>query len=323
MTPLEALQATLAGEHAAIYVYGVLGGRVSASAAPDLASRLYAGYVTHRGRRDQLIAMVRDAGAEPVAAHVGYRLPNRAVTARQLTDAAPATEDGCARVYADMVGSTSRANRQFAIDALTDTAVRELGFGGAAEAFPGIAELERLRRTCAGPSPSAGRVVTTGRPWRAESGADPDHFAGATPSTRRFGPPGSAARRGRGRARRRRRAARPPRVAAGAVLDLDHAVGQAPADHDDGRHAQQLGVLELHPGRRPWAVVESTSSPRRSSSAASRSAASSTASSLPVADEVHVDGRDLARPAAGRSRRGCPRRSPRRPGRRRCRRSPW
>ena len=29
MTPLEALQPTLAGEHAAVYVYGVLGGRVS------------------------------------------------------------------------------------------------------------------------------------------------------------------------------------------------------------------------------------------------------------------------------------------------------
>ena len=40
-----------------------------------------------------------------------------------------------------MVGSTSRWDRQWAIDALTDAAVRLLGFGGAAEDFPGAREL--------------------------------------------------------------------------------------------------------------------------------------------------------------------------------------
>ena len=44
MTPLQALQRTLAGEHAAVYVYGVLGGRVSESAEPDLSSRLTSAY---------------------------------------------------------------------------------------------------------------------------------------------------------------------------------------------------------------------------------------------------------------------------------------
>ena len=141
MTPLEALQATLAGEHAAIYVYGVIGGRLSASAEPVLASRVQACYVTHRSRRDQLISMVRAAGAEPVAAYVSYQLPTPAGTTRELAAAARRTEQRCARVYADMVGSTSRANRQFAIDALTDAAVRQLGFGGPAQSFPGIAEL--------------------------------------------------------------------------------------------------------------------------------------------------------------------------------------
>jgi hypothetical protein len=40
-----------------------------------------------------------------------------------------------------MVGSTSRANRQWAIDALNDAAVRLLGFGGAPDPFPGVTEL--------------------------------------------------------------------------------------------------------------------------------------------------------------------------------------
>lgn len=37
---LESLQATLAAEHAAIYVYGALGGRVSATGSPAIPSDL-------------------------------------------------------------------------------------------------------------------------------------------------------------------------------------------------------------------------------------------------------------------------------------------
>ena len=141
MTPLEALQATLAGEHAAVYVYGVLGGRVSASAEATLAERIRASYTSHRGRRDEVIGMVRAKGEVPVASEVSYALPNQASTTTELTAAALETEERCCAVYADMVGSTSGPNRQWAIDALNDAAVRLLGFGGAPDPFPGIGEL--------------------------------------------------------------------------------------------------------------------------------------------------------------------------------------
>jgi hypothetical protein len=141
MTPREALQATLAGAHAAVYVYGVLGGRVSASAEPDLAGELRAAYETHRARRDQVVAMVRGDGSEPVASEVSYTLPNEADTARHCRLAAAETERRCAEVYAAMVGSTAHAPRQWAIDALTDTAVRELRLGGEPSPFPGAPEL--------------------------------------------------------------------------------------------------------------------------------------------------------------------------------------
>jgi rubrerythrin len=141
MTPLAALQQTLAGEHAAVYVYRALAGRVSSSAQPDLATRLAAAYTTHRGRRDQLTAMVRNAKGEPVAAEVSYQLPNASVSAAQLTEGALITEQRCAEVYAAMVGSTSQANRQWAIDALLDAAVRQLSFGGVPATFPGVPEL--------------------------------------------------------------------------------------------------------------------------------------------------------------------------------------
>lgn len=140
-TPEEALQATLAGEHAAVYVYGVLGGRTSSSAEPELATALRAAYTVHRGRRDQVTAILRNQDVEPVAAEVSYELPNAAVTAADCRAAAAEVEERCAEVYAAAVGSTSRANRQWAIDALTDAAVRALGFGAQSSPFPGVPEL--------------------------------------------------------------------------------------------------------------------------------------------------------------------------------------
>jgi hypothetical protein len=141
MTPLQALQDTLAGEHAAVYVYGVLGGRVSASQQPTLAGEVAQAYALHRGRRDQLMAMVRQAGADPVAAEVAYQLPNACTTPAEQAAAALETEQRCAEVYATMVGATSQGNRQWALEALVDAAVRSLHDGGSAVPFPGIGEL--------------------------------------------------------------------------------------------------------------------------------------------------------------------------------------
>lgn len=141
MTPLEALQATLAGEHAAVYVYGVAGGRVSASEEPVLAERVADGYRTHRDRRDQLDAMVRAAGAEPLAAEVAYELPGPAGTSSELEALVREVELRGAAVYADMVGSTSGEDRRWALDALEDAAVRSLDLGAEPEPFPGLGEL--------------------------------------------------------------------------------------------------------------------------------------------------------------------------------------
>jgi len=141
MTPLDALQAALAGEHAAIYVYGVLGGRVSVSEAPTLAAAVTSAYTTHRARRDQLQLIVRRLGGEPVVTAVAYELEGPADTTREIAGEARGIETRCAGVYAQAVGSTVGVQRQWAIDAHTDAAVRLLGFGGEPDAFPGLAEL--------------------------------------------------------------------------------------------------------------------------------------------------------------------------------------
>jgi class 3 adenylate cyclase len=150
MRPVEALQEALAGEHAAVYVYGVVGGRVSLSAEPTLWQQVRSAYTVHRGRRDQLLVMVRDMGEEPVAAEVAYALPNPALTPAELTAVGRQIEERCTAVYADVVGSTWGANRQWALEALTDAAVRQLGFGGSPDTFPGVQGLPE-------PSPASGQ----------------------------------------------------------------------------------------------------------------------------------------------------------------------
>ena len=141
MTPLHALQRTLAGEHASVYVYGVLGGRVSESAEPSLSALLISAYDVHRARRDELNTMVRAKKGDPVAADPSYQLPTPSRTTDQIRAAARITEERSAAVYADAVGSTSRADRRWAIRALRDAAVRQLSFGGHPSSFPGVGEL--------------------------------------------------------------------------------------------------------------------------------------------------------------------------------------
>lgn len=138
---LEALQTTLAGEHAAVWIYGALGGQTSASAQPALFAVVTRSYLAHRGRRDQLIRAVRDLGVEPVASAVAYELPNDAATPARVNATAREVEGRAAAVYADLVASTYGDQRRWGIQALTDAAIRELAYRGSPEIFPGLGEL--------------------------------------------------------------------------------------------------------------------------------------------------------------------------------------
>jgi hypothetical protein len=137
MTPLEAQQATLAGEHAAIWLLGVFGAQASQSRQPALYARLLDSFRVHRRRRDQLTVVISRAGAEPVAAEVSYELPTPLVTAAELNDAALQVERRIARTYGQLVESTADAERRWALVALDDSAVRQLEFRGTPEMFPG------------------------------------------------------------------------------------------------------------------------------------------------------------------------------------------
>jgi hypothetical protein len=137
MTPLEALQATLAGEHAAVYCYGAIGGRTSASAQPALYAAMLTAFRIHRKRRDQLTVMIATRGAEPVAAEVAYEVPGPLETPPQLNNAALQVERRIARTFGQLIESTAGAERRWALVALDDAAVRQVEFRGTPEMFPG------------------------------------------------------------------------------------------------------------------------------------------------------------------------------------------
>jgi hypothetical protein len=140
MTALDALQTTLAAEHAAVHLYGVLGARTSRSATPLLYDAMVDAYRAHRERRDVLSRLVRDEGAEPVAAEPTYEIPPRLDGVERVTAAALELEQRCAATYAWLVAQVVGGRRRWAVTALTDAAVRGLTFRGSPEIFPGAGE---------------------------------------------------------------------------------------------------------------------------------------------------------------------------------------
>jgi len=140
MSELDVLQDVLANEHAAVYVYGVLGARTSESATPDIYAALRAAHDAHRGRRDELTGQIAADGATPVASATAYEVPAGLETADGVTTAGLELERACAAVYAAAVASTTAERRIWAVEALNDAAVRELGLRGTPEMFPGAGE---------------------------------------------------------------------------------------------------------------------------------------------------------------------------------------
>ena len=141
MSVLDALQTTLADEHAALYTYGVIGARTSQSAAPALFDALNAGYRRHRARRDQLRLLVEDAGGEPVAAAPAYDLDGTLLRAPQVQAAALDLEVASAETLLALVAQSSGTVREWALTEATWSASWQLELGGGAQVWPGAPEL--------------------------------------------------------------------------------------------------------------------------------------------------------------------------------------
>lgn len=131
-----ALQAALAGEHAAVYGYTVIGGRLDGDSA--VVRLAIAAHSQHRAVRDALVKVLLERGQSPVPTEPGYRLPapvDGSATARAL---ARLLEDRCGVLQAALVATAEGEERTLAAEALRDCAVRALGWGAPATAFPGV-----------------------------------------------------------------------------------------------------------------------------------------------------------------------------------------
>ncbi|QKW11186.1 ferritin-like domain-containing protein [Streptomyces sp. NA04227] len=144
---LAAVQAALAAEHAAVYGYGVVGGRIGKA---DRAQAREC-YEAHRARRDVLRRSVRDLGASPRPAAAGYALPfpvEDPAAARRL---AAELEDRVAAVYSDLVRAATGGARGEAARALREAAVRAARWRAGSVAFPGLTERPARKVSTDGP----------------------------------------------------------------------------------------------------------------------------------------------------------------------------
>ncbi|MFF3456672.1 ferritin-like domain-containing protein [Streptomyces sp. NPDC002730] len=133
---LEAVQAALAAEHAAVYGYGVVGGRIG----DDREDEAQAAYAAHRAQRDALVRTVRDLGGAPAAAAPAYALPFPVPDAASAVRLAAVLEDRVAGVYSDLVRAAEGPLRREAAGSLREAAVRAVRWRGSGVAFPGLAE---------------------------------------------------------------------------------------------------------------------------------------------------------------------------------------
>ncbi|MDH6579666.1 ferritin-like domain-containing protein [Kitasatospora sp. MAP5-34] len=132
---VNALQAALAAEHAAVYGYGVIGGHLPAGPQHDDGR---ASYTAHQARRDAWQRLLTTDGATPAAAAPGYQLPFAVATPASAGDLAVHIEAQLTAVYADLVEAATGPLRLDAAAALREAALNARHWGGNLPALPGL-----------------------------------------------------------------------------------------------------------------------------------------------------------------------------------------
>lgn len=136
MSETDLLRALVEAEHAAIYGYGVLGGRLS----DPLREAAQRADDAHRARRDQLAVLLQARRAEVPPTQAAYDVAvSRPGAALAL---AVRLEEGMALRWRDLVGGTDdRTLRKLGVDALTESAVRATQWRRALGRRPGTVAL--------------------------------------------------------------------------------------------------------------------------------------------------------------------------------------
>lgn len=131
---VEALQATLEGEHAAVYGFGIAGAHLSGAEREKAENA----WEAHRTQRDRLRAVLRRRGATPIPAEPVYQLPLRVRSRKDAVRLAWLLEERLTRTYLAMVAVRDEEMRGFAAAAVQQSALRATRWRGSTEPFPGL-----------------------------------------------------------------------------------------------------------------------------------------------------------------------------------------
>lgn len=157
-----ALIKALAAEHAAIYAYGVIGGKTKGR----LRAQAVSGFDAHRARRDQLRSLIAQRGGSPSEPGPAYQLPFEIRTPADAVRLAVLVEERLTTAYLELAADPDPSLRRLAALAAQECATRAYGWQPTINALPGM------------PTGQAGR---TGQPT-APVGAEPA-TPGAEPSS--------------------------------------------------------------------------------------------------------------------------------------------
>ncbi|MEU6430025.1 ferritin-like domain-containing protein [Microbispora sp. NPDC046973] len=130
-----ALDRALSAEHAAVYAYGVIGGRTSGA----LLRRATAGFDAHRARRDQLRALITQRGGTPAEPGPTYRLPFEVRKPADAVRLAVLVEQRVTTAYLELAADRDPALRRIAALAAQECATRAYGWQPKiGDPFPGM-----------------------------------------------------------------------------------------------------------------------------------------------------------------------------------------
>ena len=134
ISAVQALQAALAAEDAAIFGYGVTGAHLSGN-RKSAAEQDWTG---HNEARDTLTAMISALGVTPAAGQAFYRLPFQVNDAASAAKLAAYLEEGVTSAYLGIVAVNNQRLRTFGALAMQSSAERAAFWRGTTEAFPGL-----------------------------------------------------------------------------------------------------------------------------------------------------------------------------------------
>lgn len=144
----DALNRVLSAEHAAVYAYGVIGGKTSGA----LRRRATAGFDAHRARRDQLRTLVAQRGGTPAEPGPTYRLPFEVRKPADAVRLAVLVEQRMTTAYLELAADRDPALRRIAALAAQECATRAYGWQPEIGPFPGM---DRDGAGAAGSAPDA------------------------------------------------------------------------------------------------------------------------------------------------------------------------